>query len=293
MGDGGAHGPMPRQARLVTADVDRPLRESAAFLAVTFGIAATVYLPLLASGRGWIGLSLPAELAAVGVMSPGLAVFALRGRAEGVAGLRALVAGLADWRFGRPWWAATLGLPPLYFAAVAVAYNAMGGAFAPDPVGLLVEAGPGVALIVGLTLVLAYAEEVGWRGYLLPRLQARTGALSASLLLGAIWLAWHVPLFVQTGTPDWSLPVRGVFIVAGAVVYTWLYNNTGGSVLAVTLLHAGFNTWGPLIGAHPMVTGDALSGYVLSGMNVVAALAVVVLFGRRTLADRRFAGVLE
>lgn len=62
---------MSRQARLVTAEGENPLREAAMFMVVTFGIAASVYLPLFASDRGWIGITLPATLSALGVVSPG------------------------------------------------------------------------------------------------------------------------------------------------------------------------------------------------------------------------------
>lgn len=276
---------MSRQARLVDAEVERPLREAAVFVVVTFAIAAVVYLPLLAAARGWIGVSLPAGLSVFGVLSPGIAVLVLRANDGGRDAVRTSLSGLTAWRFGRTWWAVTLALPPLFFVVTDAVYVGLGGEFSPEPVRRLVEAGPAAAAIILVTMVLAFGEEIGWRGYLLPRLQARMGALAASLLLGAIWFAWHVPLFLQAGTEAWPIPLRGVFIVGGAVMYTWLFNNTGGSVLAVTLLHAGFNIWGRLLGAHPLVTGDVVSGYVLSAGNVLLAVLLVVVFGARSLTD--------
>lgn len=276
---------MTRQARLVEAEVANPLREGAAFVVLTAVIAASAYLPLLASARGWIDVSLPPTLSALGVASPGLAALVLRANEDGVDGLRTVLGCLTAWRFGRRWWAVTLALPPLFYVAVDAVYIGLGRAFSPEPVRLLVEAGPAIVFILLVFLVLAFAEEIGWRGYLLPRLQARMGALTASLLLGVIWFGWHVPLLLQGGPPDWSIPLRGLFIISGAVIYTWLFNNTGGSVLAVSLFHAGTNIWGRLIGIHPIITGDVVSGYVLSGANLALAVLLVAFFGARSLTD--------
>lgn len=281
---------MTRQARLVKAEVENPLREGTVFVVLTFIIAASAYLPLLASARGWIDVTLPPTLSALGVVSPGLAAIVLRVNEEGVNGLRTVFGWLTAWRFGRTWWTVTLALPPLFYVAVDAVYIGLGRAFSPEPVRLLIEAGPAIVIILLFFFVLAFAEEMGWRGYLLPRLQARMGALTASLLLGVIWFGWHIPLLLQGGPPDWSIPLRGVFIISGAVIYTWLFNNTGGSVLAVSLFHAGTNIWGRLIGVHPMVTGDIVSGYVLSGANLALALLLVVFFGARSLTDGSPAG---
>lgn len=278
---------MTGQARLVDAKVENPLREGAVFVVLTFLIAAGVYLPLLASDRGWIAVTLPPTLSALGVVSPGLAAIALHVNEEGVEGLHSVLDGLTSWRFGRSWWAVTLALPPVFYVAVAAVNLAVGIEFSPEPVRFLVETGPAIVLPILLITVLGAGEEIGWRGYLLPRLQARMGALAASLLLGVIWFAWHLPLFLQGGPPEWTIPARGVWIISGAVIYTWLFNNTGGSVLGVTLFHAGTNIWGRLIGAHPMVTGDVVSGYILSGANLALALLLIVAFGARSLTDGR------
>lgn len=281
---------MTRHARLVTAEDEHPLREGTVFVVLTFGIAASVYLPLLASARGWIGISLPPTLSVVGVLSPGLAALILRVRAGGWVGVRRLLEGLAAWRFTPTWWAVTLVLPPLFYVAVGAVNLGLGIEFSPDPVQFLVDVGPAFVLLMLLTLVLAFAEEVGWRGYLLPRLQARTDAVTASLLLGVIWFGWHVPLVLQGGPPEWTLPARGLFIISGAVIYTWLFNNTGGSVLAVTLFHAGTNIWGRLIGAHPMITGDVVSGYILGGANLALAILLVGCFGAGSLTESSWSG---
>ncbi len=87
-------------------------------------------------------------------------------------------------------------------------------------------------------------EEPGWRGYALPRLQARLGPLPAALTLGMIWSAWHLPLFLY---PGWtSLPIWLYFLLVTAfsVMISFAANLARFGVLAPILLHAAFNTQG-------------------------------------------------
>ena len=86
----------------------------------------------------------------------------------------------------------------------------------------------------------AVGEELGWRGFALPRLQARRSALAASLIVGSVWGAYHFPLFLL-GTPIRPLALFLPFAISCAIMsifYTWMYNGTGGSLLIVVLLHA-------------------------------------------------------
>ena len=81
-------------------------------------------------------------------------------------------------------------------------------------------------------------EEAGWRGFALPVLQGRLSAITSSLILGLAWGAWHLPLIVS-----YSDPVLGYFllIVANTILITWVFNNTGGSLLLAMLFHASLN----------------------------------------------------
>jgi membrane protease YdiL (CAAX protease family) len=91
------------------------------------------------------------------------------------------------------------------------------------------------------------AEEFGWRGFALPRLQERYGSLGATLVLGPIWALWHLPMFFTEGSPQYSenVPVSfamyAVIITLTSIIFTMLYNRSGGSVLACMLFHAFFN----------------------------------------------------
>jgi uncharacterized protein len=125
-------------------------------------------------------------------------------------------------------------------------------------------------------------EELGWRGYALPRLQSRWNALVASLVLGAVWTLWHLPLWFIPGLffADLSFTAYAIETVAGAVVFTWIYNSSGGSVLLAMLMHAAVNL---AAGYMPMEVGpQATSALVWSA----AALLVVLRYGPTDLSRR-------
>ena len=89
----------------------------------------------------------------------------------------------------------------------------------------------------------AMGEELGWRGFALPHVQRKHSALGASLVIGALWGCWHLPLFL-VGTdsrPPSIFPAFVLAVVATSVIYTWMYNSTGGSLLIVVLYHAASN----------------------------------------------------
>jgi len=266
----------------VAADADQPFREAGLFVAVTFLIWVGAYLPLLGEDFGWITITLPPGLPFLGILSPALAALLIHLYDDRLAGVRSVLGGLTAWRFGRTWWAVTLALPPAFMAAYAGAYIALGHDFVPDPIGMGREAGVAMVPLVLLTIVLSAGEELGWRGHLLPLLQARLSALSASLVLGAVWAVWHLPVFYGGGIEGWALPIRFVSIFGAAVMYTWLFNNTGGSLLAVTLLHAGTNLWIRLVAPLPTTTPAAT---VFTAANILLAVVLVVIYGGDTLTD--------
>lgn len=267
---------------------------AAGFVGLTFAIALVVYVPLVAASRGWVNADIPQSLTILGVCSPALAALALRAREHGREGVREFFGGLTDRHFPARWWVVTLLLPPLSLALTYAAFLALGGEFVVAArLRTFLDAGWTVVFVAPITalvvVAVSFGEEAGWRGYLLPLLQARMSALSASLLLGVVWFAWHVPLVFlpDSANAEFPLPLWGVSIVASAVAYTWLFNNTGGSVLAATLLHAGYNFWGPMLSLHPAQTGSDLSAYLLTGFDVAFAVVLVLAFGAATLRGRR------
>jgi len=124
-------------------------------------------------------------------------------------------------------------------------------------------------------------EEVGWRGFALPRLQKRHNALMATLAVGVLWGLWHLPLFFWTGNPMSDYPFLAWFIgtVAVSFVYTWLYNSAKGSLLVVTLFHVLGNTFGVII--------SGVSIAALAIVYCVMAVLLVAALGKDNLARRK------
>jgi membrane protease YdiL (CAAX protease family) len=131
---------------------------------------------------------------------------------------------------------------------------------------------------------IANGEEMGWRGYVLPRLQAKSSALISSLILGVIWGLWHLPKFLAPGN-DSSFLLFMLDTIVKAVLYTWLYNNTGGSLLLVTLFHAASNTGGVFLPVSTTVSGANAGAYLIQiGFEIIAALIIIVYTGAERLS---------
>jgi membrane protease YdiL (CAAX protease family) len=84
-------------------------------------------------------------------------------------------------------------------------------------------------------------EEPGWRGFALPRLQARDGPVAASVVLGLLWAGWHLPLWWLNPAPM-PYPIYVVALTLSTFLFTWLFNHTHGSVFYALLLHASVST---------------------------------------------------
>ncbi|MEO8403292.1 MAG: type II CAAX endopeptidase family protein [Chitinophagaceae bacterium] len=87
-----------------------------------------------------------------------------------------------------------------------------------------------------------FGEEVGWRGFVLPRLQSKMNALTASIVLTIFWALWHLPLFFYRSgytTMDIAGIVGWVFsLLTGSILLTWLFNSTRASILICAVFHS-------------------------------------------------------
>src|SRR5882672_8877153 len=119
-------------------------------------------------------------------------------------------------------------------------------------------------------------EEIGWRGYALPRLAARFGLARASILLGLIWGSWHMPQFFipEADTYGQSFVVYVLQVTALSVAMAWLYARTNGSLLLVMLLHSAVNNTKDIV---PSALPGANSTFGLSA-SLVAWLTVTLLW---------------
>lgn len=244
-------------------------------LAMLFGIAplAAVALGLLPPGAS--------ELGAISASLAGIVLAASEGRKGGV---RELLGRILIWRVGLQWWAFAL-LGTIIPAVAALYLFRLFGGPAVDWSGLKPLSSV-VPTIIILTILAGIGEEFGWRGFALPRLQARYNALVSSLIVGLIWGIWHIPLFFSPGTiqSEWMaeaglvIPIAGytLFCIAWAIQYTWVFNNTKGSVLLAAVVHGAGNAWmGSYIDVYRGHFGGVIAfmavSWLVSGLLVLLA----------------------
>ena len=166
---------------------------------------------------------------------PFLAAAAVLALTSGRPGLKALFASMRKWRVGSRWWLVAIGAPVLVTAA-ATGLNLALGADTPGAgdLGRWTNVLPTALVILLFPGIGGAWEEPGWRGYALPRLLERRGAVISTLTLGVLWAGWHVPVFL-VGDQHWS---DLLLVVEVTVVLTWLFQNTVGSVLIAMVFHA-------------------------------------------------------
>lgn len=237
------------------------------FYVLTFGLEFG-----LVGGLTVLGLGLPPLIVAIFVFLPTIVAVLLSAIEGGAAGVKSLLGKFGVWRVGVQWYLFAL----LSAAAVALLarglYTLAGGTVAPPHWYSL-------SMLLMVAIGGPLAEEAGWRGYVLPRLQTRMNALSASLIIGVLWGAvWHLPMFLGGG---YTVPLGWytLLCVAWALLFTWVYNHTGGSLLIAFLYHWAINV---SVNMFPVFEGALFALYVALTWSV--ALAVVALFGPRGLA---------
>jgi CAAX protease family protein len=214
------------------------------------------------------------------LFGPALAALIVAAITDGRAGLRDLLSRLIRWRVGGRWYAVALGLPMALALTAAGLHLLLGAQTSVDFGGIFV-----LNLVV---FVLIVGEELGWRGYALPRLLTERSALGASLILGALWGGWHLPTFFVPGAPQHGLPFSAFILLtmAYSVVIGWVHVHAGGSVLIASLLHGTINlSQGFFLGG----IDPAREYWLLTGVYGAAALAVAFVFGAN-LSRKHYAG---
>jgi membrane protease YdiL (CAAX protease family) len=143
----------------------------------------------------------------------------------------------------------------------------------------------GISTLIGGPL----GEEPGWRGFALPRLQARLGPSRASFLLGLLWAVWHLPLFLTKAWSSTNIPTYVLIVTGFSFSMTFLFNLSGGSVVAAIATHAFFNTVSRWLGgllANAKIR-DGLSPEMIIALAGWAAAFLLVAATRGQLAFRR------
>lgn len=252
-----------------------------AYFVLAFALSWVVEIPLALRAQGIIRAEIPFTLHYLAAYGPMLSALILTGLAEGSRGLRELLGRMAKWKVSPGWWlvaAAPLGLYLLVAAALWLVQGQPIDLAAMGQVDFLPALG--LAALPVWILTFGIGEETGWRGFALPRLQEGRSALRATVILWAFWALWHLPLFFYSYEVS-VLPGFLTGLFAGAILFTWLYNSTDGSILMTALWHGTFNF------ATACVTcKTSVSAAVISTLVIVWAVLVVVLFKPASLTRR-------
>ena len=190
----------------------------------------------------------------LGVFAPGLIALALTEANDGRAATRALFNRVLKWDVGARFYVFAIAFIPAVKLLAALLNRIVLGAwpkFGDTSVVLML-------LVLMVSTWAQAGEELGWRGYALPRMWERIGLGPASIFLGMIWATWHLPLFfVFNGdTLGQSFPLYALQVTAISVVMGWLYWRSEGSLLIVMLFHAAVNNLKDIVpSASPVASG--------------------------------------
>jgi uncharacterized protein len=237
------------------------------FTVLTFGLTWIVWVPRAAGvpvgtlGQLWTWMPAVAALIAA----------ALTGGREAV---RDLLRRLVRWRVAWWWYPVVILGPAAFSAVVAGVYVLAGGSWQQAAPAAFQLSIPALALFFAvLILTDGLGEELGWRGFALPRLLQRWPPVTASVILGLVWAAWHLPLLWTEGASLYGASVWLLVldICAKSILFTWVFVRTRESVLIAVLLHASTN----LFAVSPVIINDLR----LPIVALIAKWLLVIIIG--------------
>ena len=253
--------------------------------AITWGIAATVliFMPWLVQIWGPLSLDNPYyfTLWMIAVYGPPISAFSIIFISYGKKGLKIYLKRLLNWRFGVIGVVLLISIPIIGTCANFI-YIAMGG----QPKEL---SEPWYILLLLSVFMLIYdpgpMEELGWRGFALPKLQQKYSALWSSIILGFIWAVWHIPAFYIAALPQssFSLPLFIISTIALAIIMTVAYNKSEGSIPLAFLLHWLINLNGMYFNVE-----DITFFLVETILYICLAVLLIIIFSPKNLGKSRY-----
>lgn len=261
---------------------DKPL---IVFFLLSIGLIFLLTLPGIIANYSGRELGIPVlPLMIIGSWTPNFAAFLVIALVlKRPWGIRELFSRWLMWKES-PWWY-LLAFSPIGAALLGVwLFSIM------DPQAVSDPQYPGIGMLQGfliLTLITgAMGEELGWRGFALPWLQSRFNAFRASVILGAVWGLWHLPLwFTGMGWEEanfWLFAWVGIVVT---IILTWLCNNTRGNMLLVTLFHMSFNFGMGLMGQIWNISMPRIIEWMAVVLTIYAAV-VLIAKGPATLRGK-------
>ena len=266
----------------------KTVKEAYAFLGLTLAFSYFVFwgplalfkIPTISFVSDVEGPAWAIALFLVGGFVPSLLAIFLTWKKEGLSGLRILSQRILQFKLGLRWYVFIFLVVIAGTAGQLTINKLLGNTFN----GYLFVAQLGSFL--PLLIIGPLSEEIGWRGYALERLQTRWNALTSSLIVGLVWALWHLPLFMMVGTSQHESGVLFIGflmkLMASAILYTWLYNNTKQSLWSAILLHWLYTYAAQVVSSG--VTRSPLYNWLECLPYVIMAVVVVLIWKPQTLS---------
>ncbi|HKW88858.1 MAG TPA: type II CAAX endopeptidase family protein [Candidatus Acidoferrales bacterium] len=220
------------------------LRSLIKFFTLTFALTWACFIAVIAIMRQTAPAGLPLSvlrelLLYLGIFAPALVALGVTAQERGAADVRALLRRAIQWEAGARWYVFAVAYMAAVKLSVAILHRLLAGSWPPFGHEL-----PGVIIVaIAISTPVQAGEEIGWRGFALPRMASRMGFAGASVVLGLLWAAWHLPIFFMPGADKYgqSFPVWALGVTALSVAIAWLYVHTNGSLLLTMLMHSAIN----------------------------------------------------
>lgn len=262
------------------------------FFLLTFAYSWLIWIPSVLDG---LGLELPFDVSGysmvvviIGAFAPLLAAITLIARDGGWKGIKAFFGRALDFHIKPVYLVIALVLPLVihgiaHYLALALGLDVARTLFPSDiAVPALVLAIPYFFLML---IIGGGQEEFGWRGFAQEPLQEKIGVIPASLVIGAIWGLWHLPLWFMAGDlhSAYSFLAFVMMTTSISIIYAWLYNASGKKLIVVVFFHAMNNTAAPLIPFLHGIEGKSESAYwIYAAVNVVFGIIFAFVLARRS-----------
>lgn len=242
---------------------------------------------------------LPVAIVAL-LLGPSTSGLLMLGLVDGKAGFRELRSRMFRWRVGARWYAIALLLAPLIILAVLMTLSVFSPVYLP---GVFTRDDKTARLIMGLVsaVVVGICEELGWTGFVTPRIRQRYSVLATGLIIGVLWGIWHiVPMAIMPSgvysaplSPAVYIAVRTInFLVGGLVAFrvlmVWIYDRTQ-SLLVLILMHIGL-TAANIIYEPEAIGGTSLFIYDFVGAATIWIVVAVVVVVNRGQLERGMVG---
>ncbi len=251
------------------------------FFVLAFLFPWLIWGTTIAQSRGILGFHIPQSLAFwIGL---NLATYLTAAFTGGLPAIRDLLSRLIRWRVNPVWYVTALMITGLVSLISIGLHLALGGT---HQVGVLLTLQGLLPSLLFQIFFFLLTEETAWRGFALPRLQAKYNALNASLILGVLWGLWHAPLVFIPDSFQSSIPFWGFVLaaIATSILATWIFNHTKGSVLVAAIFHGATDA---TIAYSNVMSGDVRLFWIYIGVVWIAAIVIIAYEGAAYLSRKR------